>query len=137
MVFSMRPQEFSAASMHTVTSLAIWFSRMEFVEDYFDKIQPSSCVFIDRSEGFDNFVVVYYNNNRFYCQGLNILFFYLLNCLLVQCFLFADLDGSTNSLSARRSGPPENTTTYMVSTYLSMLLFSFSHVGAKWICLGK
>ncbi|XP_066261689.1 oxidation resistance protein 1 isoform X2 [Euwallacea similis] len=29
--------------------------------------------------------------------------------------LSRDLDGSTNSLSGRRSGPPENTTTYMVA----------------------
>ncbi|ENN76261.1 hypothetical protein YQE_07226, partial [Dendroctonus ponderosae] len=68
---------------------------MEFVENYFDIPQPRSCAFIDRSEGFDKFIVIYYNSHRFRFEGVN-------------------LDGSTNSLSGRRSGPPENTTTYTV-----------------------
>ncbi|XP_050307316.1 oxidation resistance protein 1 isoform X7 [Anthonomus grandis grandis] len=66
---------------------------MNFVDDYFDSVRPSSCVFIDRNdEEEDRFVVVYYSSKGFY----------------------EDLDGSTSSLSGRRSGPPENTTTYTV-----------------------
>ncbi|KAJ8916218.1 hypothetical protein NQ315_016357 [Exocentrus adspersus] len=74
---------------------------MNFVEDYYDKVQPSSCAFVDRdrnrhSPDGDGFVVIYYDD--------------------CSCVWFRDLDGSTNSLTERRkTGPPENTTLYTVA----------------------
>lgn len=108
-------EHISLFSLSVSTKIFEKKNNMDFIDDYFDdscdeiSLLTKSSNVTDDDDDIEQFVLLYFSKKCEVMYG----FFQMYNCI----YVVLDLDGSTNSLTEKRkpTGPPENTTTYVVA----------------------